>query len=111
MFLVLTTGADAAETVLEHERKTGWPDPDIAWQDGRCVRLAWYEKRPMSFFPEPGPPYPVYLVRLVDQIGTAGVTWVMVDARTGEIGSATGAPLKSGCADEACPRATSTNAE
>jgi hypothetical protein len=111
MFLVRATSADAAHTVLAHERETGWPDPDIAWQDGRCVRLAWYEPRPMSFSPDPGPPYPVYLVWLVDQAGTAGVMWVMVDGRTGELGAAIGDPLKSGCADEARPRVTFTDAE
>lgn len=38
--LIRTSGTDAAKTVLENERETGWPDLNIAWQDGGCVRLA-----------------------------------------------------------------------
>jgi hypothetical protein len=111
VFQIRSTAADAAKTVLGNERETGWPDPDIAWQDGGCVRLRWYEPRPMSFSPDPGPPYSVYLVRLVDQTGAAGISWVMVDARTGELGAAIGDALKSGCADEVDPRVTLSNAD
>jgi hypothetical protein len=94
--LVRISDAEATKTVLDNERETGWPDPDIAWQDGRCARLAWFEPHAMSYDPDPGPPYPVYLVRLVDPTGAA-ITWVMVNARTGDLGASIGDPLKSGC--------------
>jgi hypothetical protein len=80
--LVQTTAVDASRTVISHERETGWPDESIAWEDGGCVLVAWYEEYPMSFAPDPPPPYPVYLVRL--RSGSASA-WVMVDARTGEL--------------------------
>lgn len=77
------TSADASRTVLAHERETGWPD-DIAWSDGGCVLVARFETYPMSRAPNPPPPYPVYLVRLASGAASA---WVMVDARTGELGA------------------------
>ena len=97
--------------MLEHKRETGCSDPDIDWQDGGCVRLARWEPRPMSLNPDPGPPYPVCLVRLVDPTGAGGSSWVMVDARTGEEGACIGAALKAGCADEVRPHVTSTDAD
>jgi hypothetical protein len=96
--LVQITQEEAARTVLAHEQDTGWPDPDIAWQDAGCVRIAWFEPHPMSFNPDPGPAYPVYLVRLVDPAAAGNTLWVMVDAQTGAIRSAFGAPLDAGCA-------------
>lgn len=83
---VKTAANVAKATVLEHERATGWPDGDIDWQDGGCVVVGLFEPLPMSMAPDPGPPYPVYLVRLADA-ASARETWVMVDARTGEIGA------------------------
>jgi hypothetical protein len=95
-WLVRVSPAGAATTVLMHERATGWPDLDIEWKDGRCVLLAWLERHPMSRAPDPGPPSAVYLVRLVDG-GGSRETWVMVDATSGELGSAIGDPLKGAC--------------
>ena len=97
---VRTTLAEASDTVLKNERETGWPDPDIAWQDGGCVLIALYEPQAMSFAPDPGPPYPVYIVRLVD-LPARTATWVMVDARTGELGADIGDVLKGGCGNSA----------
>ena len=78
--LVRTRAAAALQTVVEHERETGWPDDNIAWLAGGCVLVGWYEQYPMSFDPFPEP-YPVYAVRLVNGAST---TWVLVDARSGE---------------------------
>src|SRR5215213_401534 len=89
--LVRVTADVAASTVLTKERDTGWPDPDIAWQSGGCVLVGWFEGRPMSYSPDPGPPSAVYLVRLANSL-TRDVTWVMVDATTGELRSAIGNP-------------------
>lgn len=88
--LVRVTAVAAATTVLAQERETGWPDDDIAWRDGGCVLTAWFQPEPMSFNPHPGPPYAVYLVRLVDLAATGRVRWVMVNAETGELGGALG---------------------
>jgi hypothetical protein len=82
--LVQTTDVAATQTVVAHERATGWPDENIDWEDRGCVLVAWYEKYPMSRTPNPPPPYPVYLVGLKSG---ANHGWVMVDARTGEIGA------------------------
>ena len=62
------TATDALNTVLSTKRDRGWPDPGIAWKDGGCVLLGWYQPTPMSYNPEPGPPYAIYLVRLVDPV-------------------------------------------
>jgi len=94
--LVRVTPDAAATTVHTHERETGWPDLDIDWEDGQCVLVAWLERHPMSRAPDPGPPSVVYLVRLMDSAGSR-VTWVMVDATSGELGAAIGDPLKAGC--------------
>ena len=85
--LVQTTALDASRTVLAHERETGWPDDEIAWGDGGCVLIARFEQYPMSRAPNPPPPYPVYLVRLASELAS---TWVMVDARNGELGASIG---------------------
>lgn len=95
--LVRITPDAAAATVLTHERETGWPDEDIDWEDGQCVIVAWLERHPMSFAPDPGPPSAMYLVRLVAD--GSRVTWVMVDATSGELGAAIGDPLKITCGD------------
>jgi hypothetical protein len=92
--LVQSTAVDASRTVLTHERETGWPDENIVWQDGGCVLVAWFERYPMSRDPNPPPPYPVYLVKLASGAST---TWVMVDARTGELGAAIGAHPEFSC--------------
>jgi hypothetical protein len=82
--LVQSTAIAASQLVLAHERETGWPDENIVWEDGGCVLVAWYEMYPMSRAPNPPPPYPVYLVGLKSGQARA---WVMVDARTGELGA------------------------
>lgn len=82
--LVQTTASEASRTVLDHERETGWPDEKFAWRDGGCVLVARFERYPMSRDPNPGLPYPVYLVRLASNTASA---WVMVDVRTGELGA------------------------
>jgi hypothetical protein len=86
--LVRITAQVATKTVLTNKQETGWPDLDIAWKDGGCTLLAWYVRHPMSYAPNPPPPSAVYLVQLVDQIDASRSTWVMVDATTGELGSA-----------------------
>lgn len=82
--------------MLAHERETGWPDNDVVWRDGGCVLVAWFEGHPMSRAPDPGPPSAVYLVRLIDNRATR-VTWVIVDATTGDLGAAIGDAVNSGC--------------
>jgi hypothetical protein len=96
--LVAVTADAAAGTVLAHERDIGWPDLDVAWTDGGCVLLAWYERHPMSRAPNPDPPSAVYVVRLVDERDAARETWVMVEASTGELGSVFGGAWSSDCA-------------
>src|SRR5919112_616145 len=56
--LVQTTPIAASQTALAHERETGWPDENIAWDDAGCVLIASYEMYPMSRAPNPPPPYP-----------------------------------------------------
>jgi pimeloyl-ACP methyl ester carboxylesterase len=96
--LVRVSEGAAASTVLAQERETGWPDEDIAWRDGGCVLIAWFQPEPMSFNPDPGPPYAVYLVRLVDLAATGRVTWVMVNAETGELDAALSGQFPFECA-------------
>lgn len=93
--LVRITAEAAAVAVLNHEHETGWPDLDIDWTDGHCVLLAWLERHPMSFDPDPGSSA-VYMVRLIDG-SRSRVNWVLVDASTGEVSTSIGAPLKAGC--------------
>lgn len=93
--LVRITADAALWTVLNNEAETGWPDVEIDWADGRCVLLAWLERRPMSFDPNPGSSA-VYMVRLIDA-GHTRVNWVLVDATTGEERTAIGDPMKAGC--------------
>jgi hypothetical protein len=50
----------------------------------------------MSFAPDPGPPSAVYVVRLMHG-GGSRVTWVMVDATSGELGAVIGDPLTAEC--------------
>lgn len=98
--LDVRTSANAAlTTVLEHERDTGWPDLETMWEDGGCVLVAWLQPEPVSRNPEPGPPYPIFLVRLTHAATRSKVTWVMVDARTGQLGAAISGPSIPGCAD------------
>lgn len=101
--LVRITAKVAAGNVLAYERETGWPDFEIAWRNGDCTFVAWYVPGPMSMAPVPPPPSAVYLVRLVADdawaTGELQVTWVMVDATTGDVRSAFGSGLISGCAD------------
>jgi hypothetical protein len=94
---VRVTAADASNTVLANKRKTGWPDPDIAWKDGGCVLLAWYQPIPTSYAPDPGPPSAVYLVRLVDAADSTMGTWVTVDATTGDLQGAGYGPSTTAC--------------
>jgi hypothetical protein len=82
----------AANVVLDHERETGWPDPDVTWKEGGCVLLAWFERQPMSRMPVPPEPSAVYVVRLVGQEDASRVTWMMVEASTGELGASFGGP-------------------
>lgn len=89
--LVRTTPEAATNTVLKNELETGWPDPEIAWVDGKCVLLGWLERYPMSFSPHPAPSA-VFMVRLVDA-GHARFTWVLVDATTGEESTSLGNPF------------------
>lgn len=91
---VQTTARDAVLIVLASEQETGWPDHDIAWRDGGCVLVARFETYPMSRAPDPPPPYPVYLVRLATETASA---WVMVDARSGELGGFIGDHAGLGC--------------
>ena len=95
--LVRITEAAAARTVLDTKEATGWPDHDIAWQDGGCVLLAWYVRHPMSYAPNPPPPSAVFVVRLVNKVDRSQQTWVMVDATTGEVRSAGSGPSSSDC--------------
>jgi hypothetical protein len=94
---VRTSANDALATVLQHENDTGWPDIETDFEDGGCVLVAWLEPAPVSHNPDPGPPYPVFLVRLGDAATRTKVTWVMVDARTGRLGSALTGPSIGGC--------------
>lgn len=106
VLLVRVTPEAAATTVLQHERETGWPDLEIDWEDGHCVLVAWLERHPMSRAPDPAPSA-VYVVRLVDS-GGSRVTWVMVDATTGELDAAIGDRLKAGC-DAPAPHEAGTS--
>ena len=90
--LVRITAEAAAKVVLDHERETGWPDLDVAWKDGGCVLLAWFERQPMSHMPVPPDPSAVYVVRLIGEQDASRVTWVMVEATSGELGAAFGGP-------------------
>ena len=94
---IQVTAADASNAVIATKQTTGWPDVDIAWKDGDCVLLAWYRPLPASYDPDPGPPFAVYLVRLVDGADTTIGTWVTVDATTGEIKSAGSGPPTTDC--------------
>lgn len=94
---IAVTATDALNTVLTAKRERGWPDADIAWKDGGCVLLAWYQPTPMSYNPEPGPPYGLYLVRLVDPVNATMGTWVTVNATTGELGWAGDGPSTRDC--------------
>lgn len=95
--LVRVTAAAAAHTVLANKEATGWPEVDIAWQDGGCVLLAWYVRHPMSYAPNPPPPSAVFVVRLVSKVDRSRQTWVIVDATTGELGAAGSGPSNSDC--------------
>jgi hypothetical protein len=95
--LVRITAAAAARTVLANKAATGWPDQDIAWQDGGCVLLAWYVPHAASYAPNPGPPSAVFEVRLVSKADRSQQTWVMIDATTGELDSAGYGPPSSDC--------------
>ena len=64
--------------------------------------VAWYERHPMSRAPVPPDPSAVYLVRLVDERDGSRVTWVMVEATTGELGAAFGGPATR----DVCPKDT-----
>lgn len=89
--LVHVTPEAAANTVVKNELETGWPDPEIAWADGKCVLLGWLEPYPMSFSPHPAPS-PVFMVRLVDA-AHARFNWVLVDATTGDESTSIGNPF------------------
>src|SRR4051794_39963700 len=82
---VRTTAGAAAKAVLDNKRQTAWPARAPGGEDGGCFLLPLYDPQPMSSPPDRGPPYPVYMVRLVDPTGAAGVSWVLVDARSGDI--------------------------
>lgn len=94
---VKTTPDAAKAKVLEGVAGGNWPVQGVAWRDGDCVLVALFEPHPMSMAPNPGAPYPVYLVRL--WAGAVGhPEWFMVDASTGELGAAIGIPRGLECA-------------
>jgi hypothetical protein len=93
VLLVRVTPEVARATVLASQRDSGSPADVASLRDGDCVFVAWLQDYPMSMAPVPPPPSAVYLVRLIPTAASRGSeTWVMVDATTGELGSATGMP-------------------
>ena len=96
---LLETSAEAARNVVvEHAQQDGWPEGG-PWADGDCVLTAWYERRPMSYAPNPPAPSAVYVVRLIGRDDPGRTAWVMVEAATGELASSFGGPVGDLCSE------------